>query len=110
MDDLSLRIQRIRRKWGFWTAGILSNKSANVAFSLSSFDRSRREPIAFTPLLYNGRPYLAGVQGMRKSTTYEAIRGWVYRTTKEREDVGVAWRFGYDKMVRQIKKQESREY
>ena len=108
MDELSQRLMRIRRKWGFWSFGLLSNTSVNLAFNLTGFDRKRREPIAFTPLLYNGRPFLAGVQGLRKSTTYEAIRGWVYMRTQERAEAGEALRLMGDKAVRQWKEEASR--
>ena len=84
MDNISERILRIRAIYGLggltnlFTPAI-ANTAANVAFWLTGLSTGRREPISFTPLIYAGRPYIAGVEGLRKTSMFEAVQGHVTR-------------------------------
>jgi len=60
---------------------IFGKKSRNAAqalmFTMGGWTYERREPINFLPLYYAGRPFLAGVKGMRKSGFFEPYaEGW----------------------------------
>jgi hypothetical protein len=92
MDNLTARIERIRSASSFY--GVLGalgtsigNTAANVNFFLSGLTVDRREPISFTPLMYAGRPYIAGVEGMLKTSIYEAINGNIGRFIKQRNRI-----------------------
>lgn len=89
MDSLTSRMLRVR-EGGFTTAtniigratfGLLWLNAGNISdgfiIKLSKIfgDRAYREPINFTPLLYAGRPFIAGVEGMEKDGWYRAISG-----------------------------------
>jgi hypothetical protein len=76
-----------------------ANKVANVAFWLTGLTQNRREPISLTPLMYSGRPYIAGIQGLRKSTLYEAIDGHIYRFITNKERVFKYTALTYDRLV-----------
>jgi len=48
-----------------------------LQFSLTGWSAGRREPINFLPLFFGGRPYIAGVKGMRRSCWWEpGIEAW----------------------------------
>jgi len=65
----------------------IGNTVANVCFWLASFGDSFREPISLTPLIYAGRPYVAGVEGMRKTSFFEAKLGKITRFIKQRNRI-----------------------
>jgi len=65
--------------WPFRSIQKVPELWARLIFSLSALSVDRREPISFTPLLYAGRPYIAGIEGFRKDTLVEAIDGFVQR-------------------------------
>ena len=53
------------------------NIMSSCQFAAAGWTVGRREPINFLPLLYAGRPYIAGVQGMRRSDWWEPLwEGW----------------------------------
>ena len=80
MDSTTELVQRIRTlSTGGLPIPIIGNAAANVSFWLTGLSSGRREPIAFTPLAYAGRPYIAGVEGMRQTSVVEAIRGNITR-------------------------------
>jgi hypothetical protein len=74
MDKSSEFVQAVREVFAIGTP-LVSNYAAGVAFWMSSLTSARREPISLSPLIYAGRPYIAGVEGMRKNTLVEAISG-----------------------------------
>jgi hypothetical protein len=63
------------------TAGLglvptIRSSYSRLAFWASSFlNTDRRESMSFSPLYYAGRPYISGVEGMRKTSLYEALLG-----------------------------------
>lgn len=84
MDEISERVSRWRNTFNMGglvpvLSSSLGNSAANLVFWISGISTGRREPISFSPLMYAGRPFIAGVEGMRKSSLYEAIRGNVAR-------------------------------
>lgn len=53
------------------------NIMSSCQFAVAGWTVGRREPINFLPLLYAGRPYIAGVQGMRRNDWWEPLwEGW----------------------------------
>jgi endonuclease YncB( thermonuclease family) len=56
---------------GPFTGEILSK----VAFWMTGLSTGRREPISFSPLIYAGRPFIAGVEGLRRNGLIEAAYG-----------------------------------
>lgn len=62
--------------------GIKENLAARIVFSMTKMSTSRREPISFTPLLYAGKPYLAGIEGFRKNQWWESLGGRVDRKSR----------------------------
>ena len=44
-----------------------------LLYKLSPLQVGRREPIGLMPLLYNGNPYLAGIEGFRKDDLLQAV-------------------------------------
>lgn len=55
--------------------------ASRIAFWISGLGKEFREPISFTPLWYSGRPFIAGVEGMRKNSLCEAITGKIYASS-----------------------------
>jgi hypothetical protein len=83
-DSVMEFLTRIRSMTGFFAN--LSDLPLRTAFFLTQLNRNRREPLNFTPLLYSGRPYIAGIQGFERNTLYEAVKGRIYRWVKGHED------------------------
>jgi len=60
---------------------------ASVCFWISGLiDDDRRESISFSPLYYAGRPFIAGVEGMRRNSLIEAylgrFTGWTIKNSR----------------------------
>jgi len=84
MDEVSKQIQRIRGAVAggglFLAPGVfMGNITANIAFWFTGLSTARREPLSFTPLMYAGRPFIAGVEGMKRTSIIEAVNGHLTR-------------------------------
>ena len=87
-DTLTRQIENIMGNSGLLNADIATSIAtfglapslrkgvANVAFWVSNLtDVDRRESLSFSPLMYAGRPYIAGVEGMKRRTLFEVVSG-----------------------------------
>lgn len=89
----------------FGHAPSLRKGVANIAFWVSNLTNvDRRESLAFSPLMYAGRPYIAGVEGMKRRTLFEVISGRLaqftiqnarmWKTTQEAGSLFQTWMSG----------------
>lgn len=76
-DAYTKKIVDTRAKVAFFTFGQLDGIVSRLQFSITRGSKSRREPIAFSPLIYAGRPYIAGLEGLRPTSWYESFLGKV---------------------------------
>jgi hypothetical protein len=67
-------IRKAKMNTNAFTLGLGGGIVEGIVFGSNRFSTARREPINFTPLIYEGAPYLAGVEGMDKE-------GWIQATT-----------------------------
>ena len=89
MDKLS-EIMVSTRMWSLTIGGWAPVQ--NLIFTLRGLSKDQREPISFSPLIYNGIPYVAGLEGMRKDNLVQAIKcnvvRWLDRNAKAIQRVG----------------------
>ena len=58
-----------------WTKEVVSA----LQFATGGYTWERREPINFIPLIFSNRPYIAGIEGWRRSDWWEATRTKIAR-------------------------------
>jgi len=85
MDKTTQLVQDWRNRFSVAGIGIpaLGNWAAGVVFWFTGLSQERREPISLTPLVYAGRPLIAGIEGMRQTSLYEAAAGKLTRLQLE---------------------------
>lgn len=87
---------------------LLNQPISNAVFWLSGLARGRREPISFSPLIYAGKPYIAGVEGMKATNLIEMIAGhptrFILRQKRILDTIYHSWQnlrlYVYDRMTR----------
>jgi hypothetical protein len=97
MDATTKYVERVRSSFGLGgllgpPGAWLGNRAANLAFWMNKYSTGQREPMSFSPLVYVGRPFVAGVEGMRKTSLYEAVSGnlvkFVINRSRIQETIG----------------------
>jgi hypothetical protein len=98
MDRTSQLVQDWRGRFSIAGIGIpaIGNWAAGIVFWFTGLSKERREPISLTPLVYAGRPFIAGVEGMRKTSIFEAANGIVTRKILEINRIKVDSKNAYD--------------
>ena len=62
----------------------------------------RREPVQITPMTYRDKPYVAGLEGIRKTRFLEADIRRFFRRWVERPSAGIRYLFGHGRIRRTI--------
>jgi hypothetical protein len=107
MDNVTSLVQRVRTlSTGGLPIPIIGNAVANVAFWMTGMSVGRREPIAFSPLAYAGRPYIAGIEGLKRNSLVEAVRGRIQMFIINKERMIDTWNNSADYLRTEARKWE----
>ena len=75
--------------WAIGKTGVpeaINELVSSMQFATGGWSLDRREPINFIPLIYSNRPYIAGVEGWRRSdwweTGFQNMQRYVYNYTQ----------------------------
>jgi hypothetical protein len=90
------QIQKIRGVASIFGGPLIGEPFAKLAFWATGLSTGRREPVSFTPLIYAGRPFIAGVEGLKKNGLIEAAYGRITSFIIQNNRIGSAAKAVYD--------------